>query len=227
MRKFWTKEEMAMVRYLYPNTPTAEIARVLGRKLPGVYGAAKLLGLRKSDAYLASPAACRLRRNGDDHPGRATQFKKGTVPPNKGLRRPGYAPGRMRETQFRKGERRGASARNWCPVGTIKIDSEGYRRIKVREHAPGEHTGFGNTQVWPLLQRHVWEQEKGPVPRGHVVVFKDGDRARCEIDNLECISRAELAIRNQMWTKMPRELAEVIQLNGALKRKLRRVNAEK
>src|SRR6185312_10334383 len=108
-------------------------------------------GLRKSAEYLASPNAYRFRRGGGC--GKEYRFKKGQVPPNKGLRRPGWGPGRMKETQFKRGERRGVAAENYCPLGTIKTDPEGYQRIKVRDAAPGEHTGFGNVNVWPLLHR--------------------------------------------------------------------------
>lgn len=47
-------------------------------------------------------------------------------PFNKGLRRPGWHVGRMRETQFRKGERSGIAAKNWRPIGTIRTDPDGY-----------------------------------------------------------------------------------------------------
>ena len=153
----------------------------------------------------------------------ATQFKPGHVPANKGQRRPGWSAGRMRETQFKKGERTGIAARNWKPIGTISPDSYGYLRIKVREAVHGaEPTGYGNVRVWPLLQRQIWQQHNGPIPPGHVIVFKNGDRADCAIENLDCVPRSELAHRNQMWGRYPQELAAAIQMNGCLKRKLRR-----
>jgi hypothetical protein len=129
----------------------------------------------------------------------------------------------MATTQFKPGERRGIAEKNWCPIGTIRSDAEGYLRIKVREGRKGEAYGFGNTKIWPLLQRHVWEQHRGPIPDGHAVVFKDGDRANCDIGNLEVISRRDLMLRNssQRWGK---EVFEVIQLRGALNRKLRRLS---
>ncbi len=217
----WTEREKEVVRQLYSDTSTKEIAALLGRSLRMVYQAAQKLGLYKSEAYLASPEACRLRRG--DQVGKAHRFKPGQVPPNKGLRRPGWAPGRMRETQFKKGVRTGVAAKLWCPVGTIRTDAEGFLRIKVREWTKGEATGFGNTKIWPLLNRHVWEQQHGPIPPGHAVVFKDGDRANCDIANLECISRRDLMLRNssQRWGK---EVFELIQLRGALNRKIRRLS---
>ncbi len=227
-RRPWTEGDLTRLRALYPISSTQKLAAALGRPVASVYNAAFNLGLRKSQAYYESSESGRLRK-GETRPESVPhQFPKGHVPANKGLRRPGWFAGRMRETQFRKGERSGVAARNWKPVGTILPDSEGYLRIKVREAVPGvEPTGFGNSKVWPCLHHQVWEQHHGPIPPGHAIAFKDRNRANCEIDNLECIPRAELARRNGMWNRYPRELAEAIQLNGALKRKLRKFDGEK
>ncbi len=220
----WTADEEAYLREHYQDGSTAAIAAHLRRPVPKIYAKAGKLGLAKSVEYLRS--SCRLRLG--HSLGRATQFSKGHVPANKGLRRPGYGPGRMKETQFRKGQRTGMAAKNWRPVGTILPGSDGYLRIKVREAKHGkEPTGFGNTKVWPLYQRYVWEQHNGPIPSRHLVVFKDGNKQNCAIENLECISMAENARRNAMWNNYPREMAEAIQMNGVLKRKLRRLNGEK
>jgi hypothetical protein len=220
----WAAKERAMLRKLYPNMKTEQIAKQIGRTVGQVYRQAAKLGLAKSKGYLDSPDACRLRRG--DNVGAEFRFKKGIVPHNKGLRRPGWAPGRMSETQFKKGERRGLAARNWCAVGTIRPDNEGYLRIKVRESNESDKCyGFGNTHIWPLLQRHAWEQHYGPIPPGHAVIFKNGDRAECGIENLELVSRADLMRRNSIHN-LPEQLASVIQLNGALKRVLRRMNEE-
>lgn len=216
MRRPWTAAETALVVARYPSEPTAAIARDLRRTLRSVYQHALKLGLRKTAAYLAGPHACRLRRG--DNPGWAHRFKKGLIPHNKGCaHRPGWAPGRMRENQFRKGNR----PHTWHPVGTILTDAEGYQRIKVREGQPGEATGFGNVRVWPLLQRHAWETAHGPVPKGHVIAFRNGDKRDIRLDNLECISRRELMRRNTVH-RLPKPLAETIQLLGALNRQIRK-----
>ncbi len=216
----WTKKELGLVRDLYPEISTKLIAERLGRSVSMVYQAAAKMGLHKSAAYLASPAACRLRRG--EHPGLATQFKKGIVPHNKGLRRPGWAPGRMAETQFRRGTRQGKAAENYCAVGTIRPDAEGYLRIKVRESNETDRCyGFGNTSIWPLLNRHIWEQHKGPIPAGHNVIFKDGDRSNVAIENLELVSRGEMMRRNTIHNRYPKEMVNTIMLLGAIKRKVR------
>lgn len=220
----WTEADKNTLAHLYPDTPTKQIAELLGRTMSQVYQAADRLGLKKSPAYMASPDACRLRRG--DNVGAAHRFTKGHAPANKGLRRPGWAPGRMRETQFKKGERRGVAARNYCPVGTIRPDAEGYLRIKVREPLPGEKVfGFGNPGIWPLLNRHVWEQTNGPIPDGHNVIFKDRNRSNCALDNLELVSRAEMMRRNTIH-RYPEQLRNTIMLLGAVKRKVRE-HAEK
>jgi hypothetical protein len=223
-KRLWEPEDDEVMRVRYPDVPTPVIARELRRTVCSVYARADKLGLTKSQAYLNSPAACRLRRGGDEHPGRATQFKKGQTPANKGLRRPGWSVGRgrMQETQFKKGERSGVASSNWRPIGTILPDPEGYLRIKVREAVYGaEPTGFGNVRVWPLLQRHTWEQIHGPVPPGYIVCFRDRDKTNCAPENLELVSRRNLMARNTVHN-LPKPLKQTIQLLGALNRQIRK-----
>jgi hypothetical protein len=215
----WTRKERAVLRRLYPTTRTADIAQQLGVTYEQVYRQAHKLELKKDLAVIAEMARERTMR--PDHGSRRTRFVKGQTPANKGLRRPGWAPGRMRETQFRKGERRGQAARNWKPVGTILADDEGYLRIKVRESNDQDKAfGFGNTGIWPLMQRHIWQQHKGPIPPNHTVCFIDGDRKNCAIENLELLSRAELMRRNTIH-RYPEQLRNTIMLLGAVKRKVR------
>ena len=227
-RRPWTQEELSLLRESYPLRATTKIAELLDRPAYSVYNAAYNLGLHKTPEFYQGEESGRLRKGETRPEGIATQFRKGGVPANKGLRRPGWSPGRMRETQFKKGCRTGIAARNWRPVGTILTDTDGYLRIKIRDAVHGtEATGFGNQKVWPFLSRHRWEQHDGPIPPGHVIVFRNRKRSDCAIENLECISRGELARRNTMWGRYPQELAQAIQLNGALKGKLRRLNGEK
>jgi hypothetical protein len=218
-RKYWSPEELARVRELYPEHPTEQIATELGRTALSVYQAANKMGLRKTEAFRATYGFQKGQQYGVEF-----QFKKGQAPPNKGVRRPGWSPGRMGETQFKKGQLNGEAARKWKPIGTIHADSEGFLRIKVRERDPEKHHNGWHPDVWPLLHWLVWQEHNGPIPEGHVVVFKDRNRENCAIENLECIHRRELARRNSMWANYPRELIEVIQLNASIKRKLRRMN---
>lgn len=219
-RRFWSDAEVARLRNLFPTRPTKEVARMLNRTVCAVNGTAHKYGIAKSQEFLDSGESGRLRKGHHDGRGSRFRFQKGIVPFNKGLRRPRWHTGRMRETQFKKGERSGMAARNYRPIGTIMPDTQGFLHIKVQDH---EGRMGWHPEVWPMYNRYLWEQHHGPIPPKHLVVFKDGNRAHCVIENLELISMAENARRNRMWNILPRELAEVIQLQGVLKRKIGRL----
>lgn len=42
-----------------------------------------------------------------------------------------------------------------------------------------------------LLHRVVWEHHHGPIPHGHIVAFRDKNRANCAIENLICIPKSQ------------------------------------
>jgi len=50
----WTANEVTMLKRLFPNKPTAELAAKLGRKTDAVKKKASRMGLRKSKRYLKS-----------------------------------------------------------------------------------------------------------------------------------------------------------------------------
>ena len=204
----WKLNEIEKLKNLYPDTPTIELATLFGRPAYSIYNKAYQLGLAKSETYLESPAACRLRRG--DNVGKAFRFEKGHVPANKGYRRPGFSPGRMGETQFKKG----GKPHTWLPIGSERI-ADGYLQRKVTD------TGYG-PRDWQPVHRLLWEENNGPIPPGHVVKFIDGDRGNIVLSNLRLVSRSELGRQNVMWNRYPHELAETIQLAGALKRKINR-----
>lgn len=207
-RRFWTAREDRLVRKLYPHRSTVEISRRLGRTLSMVYQRARILGLSKTAEYLASPEACRLRRG--DNVGARTRFKKGQAPPNKGLRRPGYGPGRMKETQFKKGQ----PGHNWRPVGSQRlVDGYLYTKISDRRCVPW-------TQNWKPTHVLLWEKHRGRVPRGCALVFINRDRTAIRIENLELISRAELMRRNTIHN-LPPAIKGAITMLGQLKRRIR------
>lgn len=208
-RRFWTAGEDARMWELYPDLRSDVIAGLLQRTQPAIYARAKTLGLEKSEAFRRSIDACRLRR--DSSVGIPYRFKKGIVPANKGLRRPGYGPGRMKDTQFKKG---GVSI-NWMPVGSTRVcDGYVYRKMSDVRHVPW-------TQNWVLEHRRIWEETHGPVPAGHALKFKNGNKTDVRLDNLELITRRQLMARNTVHN-LPPELAKTIQLLGALNRQIRR-----
>lgn len=211
-KRLWDDADDRALVARYPHEPTTTIARELRRSLTAIYARANLLGLTKSAEYLAGPAACRLRRG--DNVGALSQFKQGHVPANKGLRRPGRGPGRMKETQFKKGERRGVAVRLYRPIGTERISKDGYRERKVNDDLPLQRR-------WRAVHLLLWEATHGPVPKGQAIAFRNGDRRDIRLENLERITRRELMARNTVHN-LPKPLAETVQLLGALNRQIRR-----
>lgn len=217
-RRFWTAAELDILRELYPDTPTAQLAERFGRSVGQVYQAAARYGLRKSDAYLASPAACRMRRG--DQVGWAHRFAPGAEPWNKGLKgSTGHHP-RSKATQFRPGTLNGRAAQHVVPVGSYRVNDDGYLDRKVSDQ-PGPQT-----LRWRAVHRLVWEAAHGHVPAGHAVVFRPGRRTTdpdlITLDALELVTRAELMRRNSVHIRCPPELARVVQLRGALQRQINR-----
>lgn len=43
------------------------------------------------------------------------------------------------------------------------------------------------------LHRIVWSDANGPIPDGHQVMFRDGDKRNCDLMNLECLPAAEVS----------------------------------
>ena len=213
----WTKREVAMIRRDYPNKAAKVIAATLKRPLSGVYRMANALGVKKSAKFLASSESGRLKKLTQS--GAAYRFKKGAVPANKGLRRPGYAPGRMRETQFKRGQRNGIAASHWVPIGSYRVNADGYLDQKVRDDGPAP-------KRWVGVHRLVWMKAKGPIPPGYAVTFKPGrattELAKITIDAVELVSRGQLMKRNSYHTNYPKELAQLIQLRGAVQRQINR-----
>lgn len=210
----WTPAKLAKLRRLYPITRTSEMAKMLGASLRATYTQARKLGLRKAPEYLADTS-----RSGrtDGQRGLTTRFKPGQAPWNKG-RKGWKAGGRAATTQFKPG-RPAHESRNYVPIGTYRINHDGYLEQKTTDDR-----SLAPARRWVGVHRLVWEAANGPVPPGHAVVFLPGRRTaeleRITVDALELIPRAELMRRNSHHN-LPPEVSQLIQLRGALNRKIR------
>jgi hypothetical protein len=110
--------------------------------------------------------------------GRDGRFTPDSAPWNKGMK--GL---KLSEVgQFKAGNR----PHNWHPVGTQRLNADGYREIKVAE--PGQ---------WRFVHVLAWESLHGPVAKGHCILFRDGDRNNLDPANLAQVSRSELARLNK------------------------------
>ena len=211
----WTQHEIDTLRNKWPDWPSTIIAAELNRSPGAVSVKASDLGLKKAADFGAKME--QLKHELGLPLGK--RFVKGQTPPNKGLRRPGWAPGRMAQSQFKKGERSGRAERLYRPIGTERITRDGYLERKINDDMPLQ-------KRWRAVHVLVWEAANGPVPPGHAVAFLPGRRTteveKITLDALELISRRELMRRNSYHTNFPPEVRKLIQLRGALNRKINR-----
>lgn len=203
----FTAAELAILRARYPHELTRIIAADLGRSVFSLYNRAYALGLKKSDAFFAGGNAGRA----DGARGLTTRFIKGDAPWNKGAHF--VAGGRSAQTRFKPGQK----PSNTHAIGSYRITKDGTLQRKI-----GDKNG-NNSQRWRGVHELVWVAANGPLPPKHIVVFKKGMRsnqlADITIDRVECISLAENMRRNTVHN-LPKTLANLVQLTGALNRKI-------
>lgn len=223
-RKPWVPHELETLRRMYPEVSAQSLARAIGRDVGAVYQKAAALGLTKSEAFKNSDRSGRIQR-GRQHPSMvASQFKPGLQPWNKGVPGSTGLHPNCQRTQFRKGQMNGAAQHNYVPIGSYRINGDGHLEQKMTDDPT-----LAPTRRWTPVYRLVWERENGPIPQGHLVVFRPGMKtAVLELittDRLECITRAENARRNHPRNKHP-ELARLVQLKGAITRQVNRIKQQ-
>ena len=106
------------------------------------------------------------------------RFKPGTEPLNKGTKGLTGA----NSTSFKKGTK----PHNYKPVGYERVNGAGYVVIKIA--APNK---------WRGKHQLIWEEANGPIPKGHVIVFGDGNRRNFELNNLILVSQKQLFYMNR------------------------------
>lgn len=134
----------------------------------------------------------------DIRTGRTGRFEIGSVPATKGKPMPDYVRAKVCGSWFKKGD----TPANTQPVGSEILDRDGFIRVKVTADL-----NVPRWRRWRYKHHLLWEKYHGPVPRNMVVTFLDGDKTNITIENLELISRAELAYLNSK--ELRSESAEV------------------
>jgi len=116
--------------------------------------------------------------------GRDTRIKPGNIPPNKGKK--GVYYDGCQVSWFKKGQK----PINTMPIGSERVTVDGYTEVKFSDKS-------GNpSKRWKGKHTIIWEKKHGPVPKGYVVIFLDGNKQNFKLSNLQMISRAELAVMN-------------------------------
>lgn len=199
-RQLWTPLGEQLLRELYPTTTTPKLVRWFNRPAQQIYNKAKAMGITKTPEYMKEHV-----RVLPAHVGEATRFPKGHVPLNKGKRLSEFmsAKGieRSSATRFKKGN----VPHNTKYNGYVRRSKDGYIEVRVT---------MGRFRFAHHL---VWEQYHGPVPKGCMVKFKDGNKENISIGNLYMTSRANNMIMNS-HINLPPDLREILILKRVLTR---------
>lgn len=214
MKRFiWTDISLRQLRQHYPHTTGAHVAKLIGTSLSSVYAKAKVLGLSKSAEFFSSAESGRTT----GQIGQQTRFASGLDPWNKGKHY--EAGGRSAETRFVAG----SMPHNTKPIGSYRINGEGYLDRKVSDAKGANHVR------WHPVHRIVWEEVNGKVPQGSMIVFRPGMRTNkldeITIDKVECVTRAEHARRHNPNSRGA-EFGHLVRLKGAITRHVNRIQRE-
>ena len=210
-RAVWSDDDALSLARLYPATPMHEIVTALGRSESSIYGKAALMGLKRSEAFLSSPASGRIKPGSMQ--GAPTRFERGHATWNKGMK--GWQADGCQATQFKPGQ----NPHNWNPIGHERVTKDGYLQRKMTDTKC-------TRKDYRMVHHLVWEERNGPVPAGHALIFKDRNKTNIQLDNLELITRAELCRRNSIHRYSP-ELKHAIRTLAKLKRTIEDSSNEK
>lgn len=203
--KPWTDAMINELISRYQNETANSIAKHLGKTKDSVEGKAKNLGLYKGRKSWNTEQSNELARRYPHETNEAIALSTG--------RTANAVRGRAIRMKLRKTKEFIYNSRSGMSIGTEVIEG-GYLFIKI--------TNFGGKSDWRQKHLLIWEEKNGPVPPDHIVLFIDGNKSNIEINNLECISRADNLKRNSA-NRFPMDLLKVIHLKSELTRKINRL----
>lgn len=206
-RKPWTDRQLNYLRRHYADATMEQLVKGTGHPADCIWDKAAALGLKKSREYMQELG----RRCSESMYSKAHRFQPGHAPANKGKKehefRSPESIAKCRQTQFKAGRQ----PHNTRPVGYESIRSDGYVYMKVE----GE-------RHMVMKHRYVYEQHHGPVPDGHCVSFRDGNRLNCSPDNLFLISREDNARRTVSRETPEQKAARIAKTQAKRNKSIRR-----
>lgn len=114
------------------------------------------------------------------------KFKKGSISHNKGKKWDEYMPKDSQRRSMKTTFKKNNIPINHRPVGSERINVDGYIEIKVAE-----------PKKWELKHRFIYKQFYGEIPEDHVIIFLDGNKLNVSIDNLVLINQHQNLILNK------------------------------
>lgn len=184
----------------YLTVPVKRMAKIINRSSCYVSGRLKKLGL-------VVPVEIIEQRKND------TRIKPGNIPKNKG----------KKQTEFMSAEQILNSSNTRFKKGNIPHNAVNVKDgdVVVRVSRKGNHYKWIRVSLgsWKMYHVHLWEQTYGPIPEGKIVVFKDKNTMNTIIENLECITREELMLRNSIH-KFPEEIKKTIKVVSLITRQI-------
>lgn len=194
----------------YADEDTKELAKELNISVSKIYRIADKLKLRKSQAYLDN---WKLSGRGKMiEGGMKSRFKPGHSSWNKGISPKLYMKPesyqQIQKTQFKKGG---------LPANT-KHDGA----ISLRHDKSGASYYYYRVSKgkWILYHQKIYQDAYGPIPKNHIIVFKDRNSLNVSLDNLECITKRENMNRNSFHRLSP-EIKKTIKVLTKLKKTIR------
>lgn len=200
----YTDEMIDYIRSIAPNTHIKDITDMFNAK----YSTNQSVGAIGS-----------LMRRYCIKNGLVCTFKKGNIPHNKGVPMTEETRKKVQGTWFQKGN----NPLNTRDVGSELLEADGYLLVKVQD------TGK-RCEKWRQKHVLVWEQyHKMKVPKGHVVIFLDGDRTNFNITNLALITRRENMRLNQYGyrftdAKLTETAINIVKLKNKIFDKTHKIN---
>lgn len=158
----WSDEEKAYIREITPGRHYHEILELMNDKFEYDFNLEQIKGAMRRYKLVT---------------GFTGRFEKGSVPYNKGTK--GLTG--PNKTSFKKGN----IPQNYRPVGSERINSEGYIEVKIAD-----------PRKWEYKHILIWEKHNGKVAKGHAVMFADGNKLNLDISNLRLVTRKQLLFLN-------------------------------
>lgn len=188
----WTKDEEQFIIEKYGEMTAQQIANHFGLSRASVKNRIHKLGIRLPEEIRERNCAI-------------GQIRKGNIPANKGKKMSEEMKEKYSHTFFKKGNK----PHNHLPVGSIKINSDGYLEQKVAE-----------PNKWLFVHRMVWESINGEIPKGYNIQFKDKNRTNIDPSNLYIIRKSDNMRMNSIQN-YPQEILQLIKLTSKLNRKIK------